>query len=79
MSDLFHNPQKMQFIKEFESEPKPGNTKDAIPFLMKYAKIAQSRNLRFDKDEIQELAARMCTNLDENDQKRIQNLLKYIR
>lgn len=80
MDHFFENdPQKLEFIKQFQSIEKPKNTKDTIPFLMAYRKKAAQNNIHFTKDEINIVADILCQNLSIEDQNRIKALLKYIR
>lgn len=70
--------EKKQFILEFAQVKKPDNTKEAMPFLIKYINLAKTRKLQFTREETELLAEILIQNLAPGEQAQVQKVLKLL-
>lgn len=86
LTNLTNNPvfqnmskEKQDFLIQFSQAGKPQNKNAFLPFLMQYKRLAQSKNIQFDKNETQLLIELLCKNLPPKEKEQVQKVLHFLQ
>lgn len=70
--------EKLEFIMNFASKDKPGNIKDAMPFLLTNMNIAKKKNIHFTNPEIQLIAEILTKDLSDSEKAKVNRIMSMM-
>lgn len=72
------DPEKLEFIMNFAAKDKPGNMKDAMPFLLANMNIAKKNNIHFSNPEIQLIAEILTKDLPQSEKAKVNRIMSMM-
>lgn len=86
-NDIFKNnpllenmaPEKLQFLMNFASQPKPADRKEMMPFLLSSMKSAKANNIQFSDPETELLVQILKQNMSEEEAEKADKILQLMK
>lgn len=87
INDIFQNnpllqsmaPEKLQFLMNFASSPKPTDMKEMMPFLLSTMNSAKSQNIQFTDPETELLINILKQNMSTEDAKKADKIIQFMQ
>ena len=87
VNDIFQNnpllkdisPEKLEFLMNFASSPKPTDMKEMMPFLLATMNKAKSNNIQFTDPETELLVTLLKQNMSEEEAKKADKIISFMQ
>lgn len=73
------SPEKLQFLMNFASSPKPNNMKDMLPLLLSTINNAKANNIQFTDPETELLIMLLKQNMSEEECKKADKIIQLVK
>lgn len=73
------SPEKLQFLMNFASSPKPSSMKDMMPFLLMSMNTAKSNNIQFSDPETDLLVTILKQNMSPEEAAKADKILQFMK
>lgn len=73
------SPEKLQFLMNFASAPKPGSMKDMLPLLLSTINKAKANNIQFTDPETELLIMILKQNMSEEESKKADKMIQLVK
>ena len=72
------SPEKLQFLMNFASSPKPTNMNEMMPFLLSAMSSAKNKNIQFTQPETELLISILKQNMSPEDSEKADKIIKLM-